>query len=46
MPIILATWKAEMRRMEVLSQSGENSRDHPPISNITGAKWTGDVLKK
>jgi hypothetical protein len=42
MPVILATWKAEIRRIEVRGQPREIVHETPPasISKITRAKWT------
>jgi hypothetical protein len=45
MPIILATWEAEMGKVAGLRPvQAKSSRD--PISKITTAKWTGGVTKQ
>jgi hypothetical protein len=40
MPVILATWEAEIRRTEVQGQPRQIVCE-TPISKITRAKWTG-----
>jgi hypothetical protein len=41
-PVILASWEAEIKRIETRGQPGENSlQEQDPISKITRAKWTG-----
>jgi hypothetical protein len=44
MPVILATWEAEMERMVMRGQPGQIVLQ-TPISNITRAKWTGSVVQ-
>jgi hypothetical protein len=44
MPVILATWEAEIRSTAIWGQPGENS-SQDPISKITRAKWTGGVAQ-
>jgi hypothetical protein len=41
-PVILATWKTEIRRIEVQLQQ---IVQETPISKITGAKWTCGVAQ-
>jgi hypothetical protein len=41
-PVILTTWEAEIRRMEVRGQLEEIIHESP-ISRITRAKWTGGL---
>jgi hypothetical protein len=41
MPRTLATWEAELRRMEARGQIVQEA----PISNTTRSKWTADVAK-
>jgi hypothetical protein len=41
MPIILATWEAETRRIKVGGQSGQIVLETP----ISKAKWTGGVAQ-
>jgi hypothetical protein len=44
MPVILATWEAEIRRIEVQGQTGQVfCKTTSP--KITRAKWTGGVAK-
>jgi hypothetical protein len=43
-PVILATWKAEIRRITYRGQVGQIISE-TPISKITKAKWTGDVAQ-
>jgi hypothetical protein len=42
MPIIVATWETEIRRIMVQVQPGQIVHE-THISKITRAKWTGDV---
>jgi hypothetical protein len=44
-PIILATWEAEIGKMEVRGQPGQIILE-TLISKITRAKWTGGVWLK
>jgi hypothetical protein len=44
MPIILATWKAEIVRIKVEGQPRQTVHK-TPISKITTAKWTGDMAQ-
>jgi hypothetical protein len=44
MPIILATWRAEMRRISVVGQLKKTVYEIP-ISKINREKWTGDVAQ-
>jgi hypothetical protein len=41
LPVILATWKAEIRRIANFRPVWASSQD--PISKITKAKWTGGL---
>jgi hypothetical protein len=47
MPINLATWEAEIRRIAVWGQAGQIVLERPstPHSKITTTKWTGDVAQ-
>jgi hypothetical protein len=47
MPVILAIWEAEIRKIKVQGQPGKIVRETtpPPISKISGAKWTGGVVQ-
>jgi hypothetical protein len=45
LPIILATWEAEIGRIKVQGQLGEIVYETPPISKITRAKWAGGVAQ-
>jgi hypothetical protein len=42
MPVILASWKAEIRRVEVQGQSTQIVLEIP-FSKIRRAKWTGGM---
>jgi hypothetical protein len=42
-PIILAPWEAEIRKILVQSSHADRSQD--PTSKITIAKWTGGVTQ-
>jgi hypothetical protein len=45
-PILLAAWEAEIRRIMVLGQPGQEfMRTHLSISKRTRAKWTGGVAQ-
>jgi hypothetical protein len=44
MPVILATWGAEIRRIMGSRLAGANS-SQDPISKITTTKWTGGVAQ-
>jgi hypothetical protein len=44
MPVILATWEAEIRRITVQGQPRQIAGE-TPISKITRAKWTGGVAQ-
>jgi hypothetical protein len=44
MPIILAIWKAEIRRIKVPGQPRKTVHE-TPISKITRAKWTGGMAQ-
>jgi hypothetical protein len=44
MPIILATWEADIGRIEVQDQPRQIVLK-TPISKITRAKWTGSVAQ-
>jgi hypothetical protein len=44
MPVILATWEAEIRRIMVQDQSGQTVKE-TPISKITRAKRAGDMAQ-
>jgi hypothetical protein len=44
MPVILATWGAEIRRIMGSRLAGANS-SQDPISKITTTKWTGGVVQ-
>jgi hypothetical protein len=44
MPAILATWKAEIRRITVGGQAGQIVQE-TPISKIPRAKWTVGVAQ-
>jgi hypothetical protein len=43
-PVILATWEAEIRRVMIQGQLGQIVHEIP-ISKITRAKWTGGVAQ-
>jgi hypothetical protein len=43
MPIIVAIWKTEIRRIEVRGQPRWGVEPPHPIFKITRAKWTGVV---
>jgi hypothetical protein len=44
MPVILATWEAETRRITVRGQNGQIAQE-TPTSKIIRPKWTGSVAK-
>jgi hypothetical protein len=43
MPVILSTWKAEIKRIAVQGHPGKQFVR--PISKITREKWTGGVIQ-
>jgi hypothetical protein len=45
MPVVLASWEAEIRRITVQDQPRTNNSQDPPISKLTRAKWTGGVAQ-
>jgi hypothetical protein len=45
MPVILATWEAEIRRITVQGQPRQVVHK-APFSKITTAKWTGGVAQE
>jgi hypothetical protein len=45
MPLILATWGAEVRRIVVWGQPSQAHSSQDPISKITRAKWTGGMAQ-
>jgi hypothetical protein len=44
MPVILATWEADIERIEVLGQSGHIACKTPSLK-LTRAKWTGSMTQ-
>jgi hypothetical protein len=44
-PVIPASWEAEMWKITVRGQPGQNS-SRDPISKISRAEWTGGVVQK
>jgi hypothetical protein len=44
MPVILATWEAEIRRTRIRGHHGKKS-SQDPISKITRVKWTPGVAQ-
>jgi hypothetical protein len=46
MPIILATWEAEIRRISVQDKPRQIvHKTHPPISKNNQSKWIGGVVQ-
>jgi hypothetical protein len=43
-PVILATWEAKIRTIEIQGQPRKIVQE-TPISKIARAKWTGDVAQ-